>query len=105
MIRPLIFFLTGATTLLLASALNAAEVTAGRALAERWCSECHLIHEDQRRGNTEAPPFSEIAARPGFDAARIALALLVPHPPMVGLGLTRNEAANLAAYIQSQRQK
>jgi len=84
---------------------SAADINTGRALAERWCSECHLISEQQRQGSTEAPPFSEIAERPGFDAGKVAISLLAPHPPMSGLALSRNEAANLAAYIESQEQK
>ena len=46
----------------------------------------------------QAPPFPVIAKKPGFDAAKIALFLLDPHPKMPDMGLSRKEA-NLAAYI------
>jgi hypothetical protein len=46
-------------------------------------------------------PFATIARRPGFDAAKIALFLLNPHPKMPDMSLTRPEAADLAAYIGS----
>jgi hypothetical protein len=36
---------------------------------------------------------------PGFDAGRVALFLLDPHPKMPDMGLSRTEAADLAAYI------
>jgi hypothetical protein len=47
----------------------------------------------------QAPPFATIAKIPDFDAAKIALFLLAPHPKMPDMGLSRSEAADLAAYI------
>jgi hypothetical protein len=47
----------------------------------------------------QAPPFPVIAKKPGFDAARIALFLLDPHPKMPDMGLSRKEVTDLAAYI------
>ena len=97
-----------AAALLLSSALTAAQaanVNHGRTLATRWCAACHIVSQEQSKGTTDAPPFSEIARRPGFDAAKLALFLLAPHPPMSGLQLSRAEASDLAAYIESQRAK
>ena len=83
----------------------AADAGNGARLATRWCEACHVIRPDQRRSSIDAaPPFATIAARPGFDAARIALFLLDPHPKMPDMSLTRAEAADLAAYIGSLRQ-
>ena len=47
----------------------------------------------------QAPPFATVAKTPGFDAAKIALFLLNPHPKMPDMALSRSEAADLAAYI------
>ena len=80
----------------------AADARRGEALAERWCSECHVVSARQSQGSTQAPPFSEIADRKSFDAGKVALFLLAPHPPMQDLNLSRNDAADLAAYIASQ---
>ncbi len=80
----------------------AADVQEGEKIAKRWCAGCHVVAADQTKGSTEAPPFSSIATDPRFDAARLALFLLNPHPVMPNMSLTRNEAANLAAYIKSQ---
>jgi hypothetical protein len=44
-------------------------------------------------------PFATMANRPDFDAAKIAFFLLIPHPKMPDMGLSRTEAADLAAYI------
>ena len=53
-------------------------------------------------GNTQAAPFSAIAKEPGIDAAKIALYLLLPHPKMPDMNMSRAEAADLAAYIAAQ---
>ena len=71
----------------------------GERLARRWCSPCHVVASDQRGPTSEAPPFATIAKKPEFDAAKIALFLLNPHPMMPNMGLARSEAADLAAYI------
>jgi mono/diheme cytochrome c family protein len=71
----------------------------GELLARRWCSPCHVVASDQRGPTSEAPPFATIATRPDFDAAKIAFFLLNPHPKMPNMGLSRTEAADLAAYI------
>ena len=77
----------------------AADSHNGEQLARRWCEPCHVVASDQREVTGEAPPFASIATRPGFDAARIAIFLLDPHPKMPNMSLTRFEAADLAAYI------
>jgi mono/diheme cytochrome c family protein len=71
----------------------------GERLAHRWCEACHLVSASQRSATDQVPPFGSIAKMPGFDAAKIALFLLDPHPKMPNMGLSRTEAADLAAYI------
>ena len=82
---------------------RAADAYQGGVLAKRWCASCHVVAADQKRGSTQAPPFSEIANKPGLTAASIALFLLRPHPPMPDMNLSRVEAGDLAAYIESQK--
>lgn len=80
----------------------AADPANGRRLAERWCQACHVVTPSQVRAATDqAPPFATIAKTPDFDAAKIALFLLDPHPKMPDMALSRSEAADLAAYIVS----
>jgi len=80
----------------------AADPHNGERLAHRWCEACHVVSPTQQRPATDqAPPFSSIARMPDFDAAKIALFLLDPHPKMPDMNLTRTEAADLAAYIAS----
>ena len=86
-----------------AGTARAADPEQGEILARRWCAACHVVAAGQTRGNTQAPPFSEIAGRPGFNAAQLALYLLLPHPRMPDMNMSRAEAADLAAYIAAQK--
>lgn len=89
--------LMGATTAAAADARN------GEQLAKRWCSSCHLIEAGQAQASADAPPFATIAQRSDFTAEKVAFFLLDPHPKMPSFPLSRNEAADLAAYIASFR--
>lgn len=80
----------------------AANVANGERLAKRWCAACHVVAADQKSGNTQVAPFSAIAKLPSFDAGKLALYLLMPHPKMPDINLSRDEAADLAAYIVLQ---
>lgn len=78
----------------------AADPSRGKTIAERWCSACHLVEHEQKNAPTDqAPPFATLANRPGFDAGKLALLLLAPHPNMPKLALSRFETADLAEYI------
>ncbi len=93
--------LTVAATLAITPAFGA-DPNNGERLAHRWCEACHVVvvSSTQHRSTTDqAPPFASIAKTPDFDAAKIALFLLDPHPKMPDMGLSRTEAADLAAYI------
>jgi mono/diheme cytochrome c family protein len=80
----------------------AADSHNGERLAQRWCVSCHVVSSTQQGSASDvAPPFTSIAKMPDLDAARIAWYLLAPHPRMPDMNLTRNEAADLAAYIAS----
>jgi cytochrome c2 len=78
-----------------------ADVQHGATIARRWCSSCHVVASNQRQVTGEAPPFATIAHRPDFDQNRLAYFLLDPHPKMPDMGLSRTDAADLAAYIAS----
>jgi mono/diheme cytochrome c family protein len=84
-----------------ASAAYGADPSNGDRLARQWCASCHLVARDQTGPTSEAPPFPTLAARTDLDAGKIALFLLDPHPRMPDMELTRQEAADLAAYIKS----
>lgn len=87
----------------LSFAALAADAGNGERLAQRWCAPCHVVAPGQRGATSEAPPFATIASRPDFDASRLAFFLLEPHPKMPNMGLSRTDAADLAAYIATLR--
>ena len=101
--RAVLLFLVVAASAALAATAAGADAERGETMAKRWCAACHVVAAGQSRGSTQAPPFSEIARKPGLDAAQLALYLLLPHPRMPDMGLSRDEAADLAAYIARQR--
>ncbi len=87
----------------LPSTASGADAAVGKQLAERWCQSCHAIGANQPMAVTEAPPFTTIARKPGFQEAKVAQFLLDPHPKMPDIGLSREAAADLAAFIASQK--
>ena len=95
----LLLLLIAISTLCAVGPALSADADNGERLARRWCSSCHVVAPDQRTPTAEAPPFATVARRPGFDAAKLALFLLAPHPKMPDMGLSRDEAADLAEYI------
>jgi mono/diheme cytochrome c family protein len=84
-----------------ATAAFGADAGNGQQIARRWCASCHIVAPNQRTGSEAVPPFTTIAHMPDFDASKVAFFLLYPHPKMPDMSLTRNEAADLAAYIQT----
>jgi len=52
---------------------------------------------------TFAPPFALIAQRPNLNTHDLSVSLLAPHPQMRDRALSRDEAADIAAYIASLR--
>ena len=88
---------------ILATSAAATDVRKGETLAKRWCATCHVVAADQQVATTQSPAFSTIARNPDFSEATLALFLLSPHPRMPDMNLSRSEAADLAAYIRTQR--
>jgi mono/diheme cytochrome c family protein len=84
---------------LAATSSFAADPDHGETLAKQWCAICHLIGAERKDATTEAPPFASVAKGRDFDAAKLALFLLDPHPKMPNMPLSRAEAADIAAYI------
>ena len=75
---------------------------AGRELASRLCSSCHATDpEGKVVARADIPSFASIARSPNITAERLAGAIIIPHPAMPGIALTRAEIRNLIAYILS----
>ena len=76
----------------------------GLELAAKLCSNCHAgkgIPTQSGGQQADVPTFPEIAKRSGQTAERIHGILVMPRHPMPTIPLTRNEMADLAAYILS----
>jgi mono/diheme cytochrome c family protein len=81
----------------------AADAEHGAVLAKRWCATCHLVENGQKQASADVLSFAAIAAKSDFNPEKVAFFLLDPHPKMPNFPLSRNEAADLAAYIGSLR--
>ncbi len=78
---------------------------AGAELAQKWCSDCHLVGRGQSHSNDAVPSFAAIAAAPATTAMSLHAFLLTPHGPMPDLKLSREQIDDVVAYILSLRQR
>lgn len=78
---------------------------AGRALAYRSCSGCHVVEAGQQRATNDAvPPFPAIAQDPATSEARLRTFLSErQHGHMPDFSLTRQEIDILVDYILGLR--
>ena len=96
----------GAATMAVAQTAAPFEPTpeAGLAVANRFCTNCHLTGATTSSSVPAGPPsFSAIANKPDQTAERLVGMMINPHPPMPDVQLTREEILNLLAYIESLR--
>lgn len=83
------------------------DAKAGQAVAKKLCTSCHMVGKQSATASVlaDVPSFVAIANKPGQSAESIAGRIVVPHPPMPRIHLSRNEIADLAAYILSLREQ
>jgi mono/diheme cytochrome c family protein len=86
--------------LCVASTAVAADAGNGKRLAEARCVTCHKVGSERPREVTDAPPFEVIAQKYALAPERLAFLMLEPHPRM-NVALTRREAEDVAAYIDT----
>jgi mono/diheme cytochrome c family protein len=86
--------------ILVASAALAADADNGKRLAEMRCVTCHIVSPSGRRDVTDAPPFEAIARKFTSNPDTLAFSIMNPHPRM-NVTLTRREAQDVAAYINT----
>jgi len=91
----------GCCIMAIATPAFAADPDHGKDIAKRWCASCHLVDRGQTSATDQAPPFAYLAKTPDFNANKLAFLLLLPHPNMPSLPLSRAEVADLADYILS----
>ena len=91
--------------LAVAGVTSLSDPKAGKALAEKLCTNCHLVGSAtrQERANADVLSFAEIANLEGQTAGAITARIMLPKHPMPTIPLTKAELADLAAYILSLR--
>ena len=84
-------------------ALAAGRAEEGKAISQRWCASCHQVSPEQTTASADAASFMTIAQMRATPSALAALEgfLADPHPVMPDMSLTRQEIADLVAYIGS----
>ncbi|HYD70822.1 c-type cytochrome [Azospirillum sp.] len=78
---------------------GAADARNGRAIAERWCTACHVVAEGQA-GSDAAPSLPQVARNRATDQRWLRAWLTDPHPPMPNLNLSRGDIDDLVAYLE-----
>jgi mono/diheme cytochrome c family protein len=82
---------------------SSGDADAGRALAQIWCAQCHVVAADQKQVSDVGPPFAQIANDPAKSSLSVAAWLADPHPPMPKLSLTQKQIGDLVAHIKTLR--
>ena len=72
----------------------------GKALAQIWCSNCHLV-EGSSTGKDTVPPLADIAQRGAPQQLQARAFLASPHPPMPNFDLARQQVDDIVAYLNS----
>ncbi len=102
-------FIAAAAMALMLVAANAqdamGDIAAGRAFAAHACAPCHAITPGAHpeRMFEIGPDFQKIADTPGMTATALTAFLQTSHPKMPNLILSREQAADVIAYILSLR--
>jgi mono/diheme cytochrome c family protein len=76
----------------------------GYRVAQRLCSNCHLIEDKPGATLPEGvPTFRAIANRAGQTGQRITNTLIKPHTPMPDIRLSSEEIQDIIAYLDTLR--
>ncbi len=87
-----------------AQPLEKLDVASGERLARALCVNCHQVAPDGAGAVlTDVPGFAAVANRPDMSREAIEAYVLSPHPAMPEIQMTRDELADIAAYIMSLR--
>jgi len=97
------FSTLGAGAALAGSVTSAPDAVHGKDLAQRLCSNCHLVSSEQEQVNVDIPSFHEIANMEGQTEGSIMAKIVIPKHPMPVIPITKPELNDLAAYIMTLR--
>ena len=93
--------------LILPAFARAQDVARGKAMAERWCANCHVVSSSATIGSANGlQTFPGLAADPKITESKLRAAMRSQHGGgMPDFSLTRQEQDDLIAYIFSLRIK
>ena len=77
----------------------------GKEVAERVCTNCHLVSDRQTKAVADVPSFAAIARLPHQTQGAIMARIIVPKHPMPVIPITKPELEDVAAYIMSLRRQ
>ncbi len=88
--------------LLAAAPAMAGDADAGKALAQRWCGNCHMVEPSQVSASaTGVPTFAGIARMPSTTEVSLRVFFQSPHQRMPDLHLSNGEMSDVIEYILS----
>ena len=96
-----VVLLLGAGLAVAGPVTSAPDPAHGKDLAEKVCSNCHLVGSSQPHANVDIPSFHEIANKEGQTAGAIMAHIILPKHPMPTIPLTKSELTDLSAYIMT----
>jgi mono/diheme cytochrome c family protein len=86
------------------SQTGAGDPAVGRALAERWCAECHQVEPGNRHGKPGGPPaFQTVADDPAVTEISLRAFFQSQHATMPQVMPNPEQTADLIAYILKLR--
>lgn len=82
------------------------EAERGGELARTWCVNCHVVEAAPEAADAaQVPTFQALAAREDLTPERFQAVFVSPHPGMVGIEPSRQQIADLYAYVRSLKGK
>ncbi len=88
-----------------AQSLDGVDAANGERLARALCVNCHRVAPDGAGAVlADVPGFAEVANRPDTTRETIQAYVLSPHPAMPQIQFTRDELADISAYIMGLRE-
>lgn len=93
----------GASAGLAGPVTSAPDLAHGKSVAQKLCSNCHLVSSEQAHANVDVPSFREIANMLGQTEGSIMARIIIPKHPMPVIPLTKRELEDISAYIMSLR--
>lgn len=85
---------------------HAQDVARGKALADRWCSNCHVVDREPAMARSDGlPTFPALANRASMTDVTLKGAMTALHSRMPDFELGARDQNDLAAYILSLKSK